>query len=314
MKIVFMGTPQFAATILEGLYESGEDIVAVYTQPDKPVKRSGTPVASPVKQYALSKGLNVYQPTRIRNAEEVEQLKTFDADLFVVAAYGQILSKEVLDIPRLYCVNAHGSILPKYRGASPIQRAIANGDEKTGITVMRMDAGMDSGDMILQEAIPIEDSDDEVSMYSKLADLATKLLIDNLKAIEDGTAAFTKQDDALSSYAPMIKKEEGLVDFNKSAHLIDCLVRGFKEWPTAYTFVGGKLLKILEVKEASEVTGIGEQGLAPGHFVVTKKNLYVTTGDGLLELLAVKPEGKKLMSGMDYQRGSHIATGDSAVK
>lgn len=312
MKIVFMGTPQFAATILEGLYESGEDIVAVYTQPDKPVKRSGTPVASPVKEYALSKGLNVYQPTRIRNAEEVELLKTFDADLFVVAAYGQILSKEVLDIPKLFCVNAHGSILPKYRGASPIQRAIADGEEETGVTLMRMDEGIDTGDMIAVSKIPIEKTDDEASVYEKLATVATKLLIDNLKAIENGTATFTKQDDALSSYAPMIKKEEGLVDFTKSAHLIDCLVRGFKEWPGAYTFVGGKLLKILEVKEANEVTGIGEQGLAPGHFVVTKKNLYVTTGDGLLELLAVKPEGKKLMSGMDYQRGSHTATGDKA--
>ena len=312
MKIVFMGTPQFAATILAGLYENGEDIVAVYTQPDKPVKRSGTPVASPVKEYALSKGLNVYQPARIRNAEEVELLKTFDADLFVVAAYGQILSKEVLEIPRLYCVNAHGSILPKYRGASPIQRAIANGEEETGVTLMRMDEGIDTGDMIAVSKIPIEKNDDEASVYEKLAHVATKLLIDNLKAIEEGTATFTKQDDSLSSYAPMIKKEEGLIDFTKSAHLTDCLVRGFKEWPTAYTFVGGKLLKILEVKEAKDVAGIGEQGLKPGHFVVTKKNLYVTTGDGLLELLAVKPEGKKLMSGMDYQRGSHISTGDKA--
>ena len=202
MKIVFMGTPKFAATILEGLFESGENIVAVYTQPDKPVKRSGTPVASPVKEYALSKGLNVYQPVRIRNAEEVELLRSFDADLFVVAAYGQILSKEVLDIPHFFCVNAHGSILPKYRGASPIQRAIANGEEETGVTLMRMDEGIDTGDMIAVSKIPIEKDDDEASVYENKSVLTASG--NDFYSAWEGTNTYEQQLGNNATYTPRL--------------------------------------------------------------------------------------------------------------
>ncbi|MCQ2520674.1 MAG: methionyl-tRNA formyltransferase, partial [Lachnospiraceae bacterium] len=178
MKIVFMGTPDFAATILKDIHDAGHEIAAVYTQPDRPKGRSGKPVASPVKEYALAHNMPVYQPERIKRPEEVSLLKTFDADVFVVAAYGQIISQEILDIPKYCCVNTHGSLLPKLRGASPIQRAIASGEKETGVTCMRMDAGVDTGDIISVVTVPIEDDDDESSMYEKLAIAGGKLLVE----------------------------------------------------------------------------------------------------------------------------------------
>ncbi len=311
MNIVFMGTPDFAATILRALAEAGHNIKAVYTQPDKPQKRSSELIASPVKEYALTKGFTVRQPDRIRNADEIEVLKSFDADVFVVAAYGQILSQEILDIPKFCPVNVHGSLLPKYRGASPIQRAIADGEEVTGVTIMRMDKGVDTGDMIAKVAVPITDNDDEDTMYARLADEGSKLLIEVLKTIEAGTVSFTPQDDSEATYAPMIKKEDGLIDFTRSAREIDCKVRGFKKWPTAFTYVGGKMLKIFETKVVSDIPDADTGDFEPGCFVITKKKIYVTTGDGFIELVSVQPEGKKRMPGMDYQRGAHIENGMS---
>ncbi len=308
MKIVFMGTPDFAKTILEGLCEAGHEITAVYTQPDRPKGRSGKPVPSPVKEYAESRGLKVFQPERIKRPEEVGALQAVPADIFVVAAYGQILSREILDIPKYGCINAHGSLLPKLRGAAPIQRAIANGDDKTGITVMRMDEGMDSGDMILQEEVEITDSDDEASMYEKLAKVGSRLTLEALRLIEAGTAVYKKQDQSKVTFAPMLKKEEGLLDFSMSARLLDCKVRGFKEWPTAYTFVSGKSLKVFGAREYKETPNF-EVPSEAGLFVVTKKQLFVTTGAGLLELLEVQPEGKKRMGAMDFARGQRIETG-----
>lgn len=243
MKVVFMGTPEFAATILKNIHEAGHEIVAVYSQPDRPKGRSGKPVASPVKEYALLNNMAVYQPERIKRPEEVELLKTFGADIFVVAAYGQIISKEILDIPRFGCVNTHGSLLPKLRGASPIQRSIANGDTVTGVTVMRMDVGVDTGDIISKVEVPIEDVDDEASMYAKLAEAGGKLLVETLTDIENGTATYTKQDDSLATYAPMLKKEEGLLDFSNSARAIDCLVRSYQTVNGSCTI--GKVQKTL---------------------------------------------------------------------
>ena len=309
MKIVFMGTPELARVILEALIKAGHEITAVYTQPDRPKGRSGQPVMCPVKEYALLQGLKVYQPEKIKRPEEVSLLKSIPADIFVVAAFGQILSQEILDIPKYGCINAHGSLLPKLRGAAPIQRAIANGDEKTGMTVMRMDAGMDSGDIILQQEIPITENDDEASMYDRLAHLGAELTLEALVKLESGTATYTKQEPSEVTYAPMLSKEEGHLDFKLPARLLDCKIRGFKEWPTAYTESFGKNLKIYSarVSEAPEGVTIPDE---PGCFVVTKKKLYVTTGDGLLELLEVQPEGKKRMAAMDYQRGQHIETGN----
>lgn len=308
MKIVFMGTPEYARTILEGIAEAGHEITAVYTQPDRPKGRSGQPVPSPVKEYAVEKGYIVMQPERIKRPEEVEKLKEFPADVFVVAAYGQILSEEILNMPLKGCINAHGSLLPKLRGAAPIQRAIAEGEKETGITVIRMDRGIDTGDMLSKASVEITDTDDEASMYEKLAIVAREEILKALEAIENNTAVYVPQNPDEATYAPMLTKEEGLLDFSMSAHLIDCKVRGFKEWPTAYTFVNGKSLKIFGAKEISEDTGL-ELPSEAGVFVVTKKKIYVTCGEGLLELTEVQPEGKKRMGAMDFARGQHIETG-----
>lgn len=308
MKIVFMGTPEYARTILEGIVEAGHEITAVYTQPDRPKGRSGQPVASAVKEYAIEKGFVVVQPERIKRPEEVVILKSYPADVFVVAAYGQILSQEILDMPEKGCINAHGSLLPKLRGAAPIQRAIAGGDRETGITIIRMDKGVDTGDMISKASVEITDEDDEASMYAKLAITAKAQVVKALEAIENNTVTYTPQNPEEATYAPMLTKEEGLLDFSQSARLIDCKVRGFKEWPTAYTYVNGKSLKVFGAKEVKEDTGLeipGESGL----FVVTKKKIYVTCGEGLLELTEVQPEGKKRMGAMDFARGQHIETG-----
>jgi methionyl-tRNA formyltransferase len=307
MKIVFMGTPDFAKTILEAIYEAGHEITAVYTQPDKPKGRSGALIMPPVKEYALSKGLKVYQPLKIKEKEEVENLKKIPADIYVVAAFGQFLSEEILNIPRFGCINAHGSLLPKLRGASPIQRSIVNGDAETGITIMKMDKGMDSGDMIKKEAIPILDSDNETTLYEKLAVLGAKMVVETLPEIEAGTATYVKQDESLVTFAPMLKKEDGKIDFNKTSREIFNLIRGICEWPTAFSFYNGKSVKIYGAFISSENV---EADLKPGEMYVTKKKILVKTGDGFLELTDVQLEGKKPMKAVDFINGSHLVTGN----
>lgn len=310
MKIVFMGTPDFAATILKSLLESGHEIIAVYTQPDKPKGRSGALVASPVKEYALSVGLPVFQPERIKRPENVSVLKEQVADVYVVAAYGQIISQEILDIPKYGCINVHGSLLPQYRGAAPIQRAIADGESVTGVTVMQMDKGIDTGDMLLKEELPILDSDTEDTVYEKLAVLGSKALLAVLKQVEAGTVTRVKQPEEEATYAPMLTKEEGRIDFSKSAVSIDCLVRGFQNWPTAYTGFQGKMLKVYLAKAVAKIENMPEGNFGPGTLIVLKKNIYVATGDGYLELKEVQLEGKKRMNAMDFARGLHLQTGD----
>ncbi len=303
-----MGTPEFAECVLKALVEAGHEITAVYTQPDKPKGRSGALIAPPVKEYALSQNLPVYQPEKIKVAEEVERLKTIPADVYVVAAFGQFLSQEILDIPKLGCINVHGSLLPKLRGAAPIQRSIMEGLTETGVTIMRMDKGMDSGDMIAKAVVPITDEDDEVTMYDKLAASGAKLLIDTLPAIEAGTCEYVKQNHDEASFAPMLKKEEGLADFNMSARELDCRVRGMSVWPNVYTYYNGKLLKIYKARENK--TDVSEAAsLKNSEVFVTKKQLFVKTASGLLELLEVQPEGKKRMPAMDFARGMHLETG-----
>lgn len=310
MKIVFMGTPDFAASILEALVNAGHEITGVYTQPDKPKGRSGALIASPVKEYALSKGLTVYQPERIKRPENVEVLKTIPADVFVVAAYGQILSEEILYMPKFGSVNVHGSLLPKYRGASPIQRAIANGESETGVTIMQMDKGIDTGDYFSKVSFPILSDDTEESVYKKMAEYGSIEIIKVLKDLEAGTAIKTKQDESLATYASMLTKEEGLIDFNKSSKSIDCLVRGFQVWPTAYTFFSGKMLKIFKAKACDDLNISSDYEKVPGSLLVLKKNIYAVTGSGLLELLEVQIEGKKRMGAMDLARGLHLQSGD----
>ncbi len=307
MKIVFMGTPDFAKCVLEALFDAGHEITAVYTQPDKPKGRSGALIASPVKEYALSKNIKVYQPEKIKNPEEVAILKSIEADVYVVAAFGQFLSEEILNIPKFGCINVHGSLLPKLRGAAPIQRSIMMGLSETGVTVMKMAKGMDSGDMISKAIVPILDDDDEETMYEKLAKAGAKLIVDTLPDIENGTAVYTPQIHEDATFAPMLKKEEGLADFTMSARELDCRVRGMSVWPNVYTYFNGKLVKIYKAKECK--SEIGEaSSLKPGEIFVTKKNLYVKTGTGLLELIEVQPEGKKRMPAMDFARGMHLET------
>lgn len=307
MNIVFMGTPDFAACVLKALVEAGHNITAVYTQPDKPRGRSGAMVASEVKEYALSVNLPVYQPEKIKTPEEVERLRSIPADVFVVAAYGQFLSKDILEMARLGCINVHGSLLPKLRGAAPIQRSIMNGDEETGVTIMQMDIGMDSGDILSVGRLPIEPSDNEITMYAKLAQLGAKLLIDTLPKLEAGEITPIRQAESEVTFAKMLRKEEGLVDFSMSARLIDCKVRGMLVWPTAFTYYGGRLLKIYLTAPDCSVDNVPAD-LKPGEALVTKKNLYVMTGNGLLELKEVQPEGKKRMPGADFARGVHLET------
>lgn len=310
MKIVFMGTPKFSATILQALIDAGHEITAVITQPDKPKGRGKALSISEVKELALEKELPVYQPERIKNSDWVKKLKELPCDVFVVAAYGQILSQEILDIPRYGSINVHGSLLPKYRGASPIQRAIANGEKTTGVTVMQMDKGMDTGDIILEKEFDILDDDTEDSVYDKMAEYGSKALLKVLTDIENGSVTRTPQDETLATYAPPLKKEEGAIDFNKSAFNIDCLVRGFKNWPTAYTYIDGKLLKVFETRVIAELPSDVEFTNVPGSAVVTKNNLYAVTGEGFIELTEVCPEGKKRMKGADFARGAHLSTGD----
>lgn len=317
MKIVFMGTPVFAKTVLESLSDAGHEIVAVYTQPDKPQGRKSDLIASPVKEYAVSKGYSVYQPTKIKVKEEVDILKSFDADIYVVAAFGQFLSEEILNIPKFGCVNVHASLLPRYRGASPIQRSIVNGDEYTGVTIMQMDKGMDSGDIISQEKVDILRTDNEKTMYEKLASTGAKLLLETLDKISKGEAQRTVQDESLVTVAPMLKKEDGLLNTDESAYALECRVRGLSEWPVAYMNVSGKNLKVYEAlahmpsdSDYDELSKLCKD-FKSGCFVVTKKKLYVTTGEGLLELISVQPEGKKRMGAADYMNGQHPVNGMS---
>ncbi len=308
MKIVFMGTPDFAGNVLQALIDAGHEITGVYTQPDKPKGRSGKLVPSYVGEMAERLGLPVFKPVKLKAPEEVERLKTLPADIFVVAAYGQFLSEEILNILRLGCVNVHGSLLPKYRGASPIQRSIMNGDTETGVTLIRMDKGMDSGDIYVQATLPIGPDDDEASMYDKLSKLGGKLLVESLPGIADGSIRPVKQDDSQVSFAPMLKKEEGLIDLNKSAQEIDCLVRGISVWPMAYTSFKGTGLKVGKVRPVDMPEGLSET--EPGTLMFTGKKLFCRAGTGAFELIMVQPESKKMMAGAEFARGARIQTGD----
>lgn len=308
MKTVFMGTPDFAGNVLQALIDAGHEITAVYTQPDRPKGRSGKLIPSYVGEMAERYGLPVYKPLKIKAPEVVAHLKTIPADIFVVAAYGQFLSEEILNMTPLGCVNVHGSLLPAYRGASPIQRAIMNGDRETGVTLIRMDKGMDSGDIYASASLPIGPEDDEASMYDKLSKLGGKLLTESLPGIADGTLIPVKQDEALVTFAPMLRKEEGAIDFNRTAAEIDCLVRGISVWPVAFTGFRGTGLKVCRVKEVPLMPEL--EKAEAGTLLFTGKKLFVRAKEGALELVTLQPESKKAMSGADFARGARIQTGD----
>lgn len=305
MKIVFMGTPDFAAGILEDIIKAGHEIALVVTKEDKPRGRGKEVTFTPVKEVALKHNLPVFQPHRIKDAEAIETLKKYEADVFVVVAYGQILSREILDMPKKICVNIHASLLPKYRGAAPIQWAVIDGEQYTGVTTMRMEDGIDTGDII--ETITYELKSDETggSLFDKLMELGGKLIVSTLEKIENGTATFIKQDDSKSTYAKMLNKKLGDIDFSMDAVSIERLIRGLNPWPSAYTSLNGKNLKIWKA-----VTKEDEYQGQPGEIVyVSEDEMYIKTGKGVLSIIELQLEGKKRMYIQDFLHGNKIEKG-----
>ena len=306
MKVIFMGTPDFAVNALEALIKNGHDVVLVVTQPDKHVGRGKQLKGSPVKETALKYGLTIYQPEKIKEKDSVEFLKGFQADIFIVAAFGQILSKEVLAIPPFGCINIHGSLLPKYRGAAPIQWAVLNGEKETGITIMQMNEGLDTGDMLTKCILPIEQEDTAESLFDKMAQAGADLLIDTLPMIEKGQITPQPQKEEESSYARMIKKEMGRIDFTRPAEELDCFVRGMNSWPGAYTTYQGKTLKIWKAFVQQ-----GECEMAPGTVCEVKKDSIMTaTGKGILVIKELQLEGKKRMDTSSFLIGKKVSVGD----
>lgn len=303
MKLVFMGTPDFAVPCLTALQEAGHEIAAVFTQPDKPKGRGYALTPPPVKEKALSYGLPVYQPATVRDGEAEALLREIGPDAVAVVAYGKILPPALLEIPRYGCINVHASLLPRHRGASPIQWAIVCGDEKTGVTTMQMAEGMDTGDILEQAETPINPDETAESLHDRLSHMGAKLLVQTLQDLEAGTVTPQKQEEALATKAPIIRKEMGQMDFAKTAGELHNLARGFYPWPGAYTSLGGKRLKVLETRLAA---GDG----APGEVLCADDKLTVACGGHTaLELVRVQLEGKKPLTAADLLRGHPIPAG-----
>lgn len=307
MNVIFMGTPDFSVPVLEGLIASKEHTVtAVVTQPDKARGRSGKLVFTPVKEVAVENDIPVYTPARVKDAEFVEQLRKIPCDVIVVVAFGQILSKEILDYPKFGCINVHASLLPRWRGAAPMQWAILEGDEKTGVTTMQMAEGLDTGDMLLKAETVIEKEDTAETIHDRLSEMGKDLLLETLEKVEKGEIVPQKQDDGLSCYAKMLKKDMGKIDMNWDAAKVERYIRGMNSWPSAYTTFRGKTLKLWRANVLYENTGE-----KPGTVVdVLKNSFIVQTGDGCLELLEVQLEGKKRMDAGSFLRGVKIEKGD----
>lgn len=306
MKIVFMGTPDFAVAALEELAKQHE-VLFVVTQPDKKKGRGKAVSFPPVKEKALELGLPVYQPAKVRDEEFVTLLKEQNPDCIVVAAFGQILPESILNIPKYGCINIHASLLPKYRGAAPIQWSIIDGEQKTGVTTMYMEKGLDTGDMLLKEEVEIEPTENANTLHDKLATIGGKLILDTLKGLEEGTIERTAQDDKQSCYASMISKEMGKVDWdNQTSEQIERLVRGLYEWPSAYTFFNGKMLKIWKAKLAD-----GNDEYKPGQVIrVTKRAITVQCKKEALTITEVQLQGKKRMPVQAFLLGNKIQAGD----
>ena len=322
MKIVFMGTPDFAVPALEALAESAKhEVSLVVTQPDRPRGRSGKPAPSDVKLCAEQYGIPVFQPEKVKEEASVERLRRENADIFVVAAFGQLLPKTILEMPRFGCINIHGSLLPAYRGAAPVQWAVLDGQKEAGDTIMQMNEGLDTGDILMQESIPLSADETAGSLYDKLSSMGGPLLLKALDAIEEGTVTPVPQGDSGTHYAKMLRKEMGNIDWTKSAEEIGRLVRGLNPWPSAYTHWNGKMLKIwmaepvtqeeLSALGCDEKNGMDLKEAQPGTvMIVTKDTLMVQTGDGLLALTELQMEGKKRMPVQAFLMGCRLQTGE----
>ena len=306
MKIVYMGTPDFAVLPLRAMKEAGYEVAAVVTQPDKPKGRGKTMLPTPVKEEAVSLGIPVHQPAKVRDPEFQETLKGIAPDLIVVAAFGQIIPKTILTLPRFGCINIHASLLPKYRGAAPIQQAVIDGEKESGVTIQKMGEGLDTGDMISKEVVVLSKEETGGSLFDKLSKAGADLLVKTLPSIFDGTAVYEKQpEESPTPYAAMITKQMGLLDFTKSAEVLERLVRGLNPWPSAYTFLNGKTLKVWKSRVGEE-----KGSALPGTVVKTdRRGIHVACCDKTLILEEIQLEGKKRMDADAFLRGYPVEAG-----
>lgn len=312
MKVIFMGTPDFSVGTLEALVEAGHEVVLAVSQPDKPKGRGKEMQFTPVKECALKYNIPVYQPRRVREAECIEELRKYNADIMVVVAFGQILPKEILEMTPYGCVNVHASLLPKYRGSAPIQWAIINGEEVTGVTTMQMDEGLDTGDMLLKTEIPIEEKETGGSLFDKLAAAGAKLCVETLEALQNKTVTPIPQGETTTAYAKMLDKQLGNIDWNQTAIEIERLIRGLTPWPSAYTDWNGKVMKIWDAEvDFEKVEAMEIEEARPGTIVKVEKDaFYVQTGDGLLKVLELQIPGKKRMDAGAFLRGYQVKVGE----
>lgn len=307
IRIVYMGTPDFAVEPLEAIIKAGYEVAAVVTQPDKQKGRGKEVKMTPVKECALRHGIPVFQPVKIKEPEAVAELEKYQADLFVVAAFGQLLSEEILNMPEYGCINIHASLLPAYRGAAPIQWAVLNGEKESGVTIMQMDKGLDTGDMLLKRSVELSPKETGDSLHDKLMHLGAELIVEALSKLEKGELVPEKQKDELSSYAKKLTKAMGQIDWSKDAVSLERWIRGLNSWPSAYTFFGGKTLKIWEARVAEEN---GAQKAEPGHVVsVSREGFTVACGQGALQILSLQLEGKKRVLTREFLLGYQVEPG-----
>jgi methionyl-tRNA formyltransferase len=306
MRTIFMGTPDFAAASLEALVKAGHDVVCAVSQPDAAKDRGKKIKYPPVKEKALEHGIRVLQPEKIRDDDVIEELRDMQPDIIVVAAYGKILPKQILDLPKYGCINVHASLLPKYRGSAPIQHAILNGEEVTGVTIMQMAEGMDTGDMISKVSVPVGHKNCE-QLHDELAQAGAKLLTQTMTKIGDGTAVREVQDDELATYAPMIKKQDGLIDFSASAVSIERKTRAFYPWPGSFTKLNGEMFKIWRAETEEDPGGNSHRAAGPGTVLsADPEGIRVQTGDGVLKLTEIQTPGKRRMKTEEWLKGNNI--------
>ena len=307
MRVVFMGTPDFAVGTLEALLQSRHQVVAVVTQPDKPKGRGKAMQFTAVKEVAVRAEIPVLQPKKVREPEVVEEIRQFHPDVIVVVAFGQLIPKAILDMPQYGCVNVHASLLPKYRGAAPIQWAVIDGEEKSGVTTMQMDEGLDTGDMLLTEEVVLDPQETGGSLFDKLSEVGAGLLLKTLDELEAGNVHPQKQpSESTTAYAAMLTKKMGEIDWTQSAVQIERLVRGLNPWPSAYTHLGQKTLKIWRAAVHPSMVQTKEPGTV---ILMDKKHFGVQTGDGMLEILELQLEGKKRMDADAFLRGYQVEDG-----
>lgn len=310
MKVIFMGTPDFSVPTLDAIKKDGNEIVLVVTQPDKKKGRKGILTPPPVKEWAVKNNISIFQPVKLREKQNIEELEKYEADVIVVAAFGQILPKEVLDMPKYGCINVHASLLPKYRGASPIQWAILNGDDETGVTTMQMGVGLDDGDILLQKKVPISSEDTGGSLFDKLSKVGADLLIETLHRIEKNDIVRIPQDDEKATHVGLIKKDFGILSFDEENKYILNKIRALNPWPSAFTFYKDKMVKIWKAKSVS----FNNKGYEYGDLVVENKDeLLVVTRNGAISILELQEEGKKRMHAADFLRGHKIEKGDKFI-